>query len=190
MMGPCIFYNPDDEADTRIDITSTGACQPTPRMRRVYDAIRVAIRLCRLYPSDQSRFQGMKAHILAMRLPPSRLESLRRGAILVAYDLSSRCEAKPDDMLPAYGCQRWEFQGAAWLVARAALVLLVDIPLETDADADGLLEIALSCPGALPERVRRSVRAKLRRYVSARLDGHSFVGGKHCRPAHSERLPA
>jgi hypothetical protein len=98
MMGPCIFYDPNDTTDAQIGRSSTGRLVTSPQMQRVYDAIKAAVLICRQHSSDRTRLLRMRAHILLLRLAPSRLENLRTGAVLCLGPLPGS-DTSPNDML-------------------------------------------------------------------------------------------
>lgn len=105
----------------------------------------------------------MKAHLLALRLPVSRLKLVFE----IATALSRPSDPLGRGITPAhiYRCN------VAHLVARAALSILADVPTEKPADVWAQFYLVLQNPGALPASQRKRVAARLMRFVGEHLAG-------------------
>jgi hypothetical protein len=118
----------------------------------------------------------MKAHIMGLRLPVSRLAALWSAAREEAlfYARPERAPL-PITRAPVDGCTMHEYANAAWLVMRAALSLLVDVPLADDNDADAYVEILTTAGYVLPKRQQRRAVSIARRYVACAIKGKPFT---------------
>jgi len=176
-MTPSIFYNPDDDAD-RDFRKPGGGSQPSPRMKRLRSCITAAMLYRSLTTSDAIRLRRMKAHIMGLRLPVSRLAGLWRNARDEAL-FYARPERAPLPITrsPVPGTTMPEYAEAAWLVMRAALSLLVNVPLADDRDADAYVEIVTTAGHVLPKRQQRRAVSIARRYVACAIKGQPFITG-------------
>jgi hypothetical protein len=66
---------------------------------------------------------------------------------------------------------------AAWFVSRAALSLLLDVPLRNDGDGAGFVELVTASGGVLPPAQQRKAVRIAQRYIAARVCGVPFDGG-------------
>jgi hypothetical protein len=119
----------------------------------------------------------MKAHIMELRLPVSRLANLwsyaRDEALL--YARGEKAHPFPLRSAPVDGRSTAEWAEAAWLVMRAALSLLVNVPLSNDRDADAYVEMVTTAGHVLPKRQQRRAVSIARRYVSRAIEGKPFA---------------
>jgi hypothetical protein len=174
---PSIFYNPDDEAD-RDYRKPGGGTRPSPRMQRVRSCITAAMLYRSITTSDAARMRRMKAHIMGLRLPVSRLADLWSTARDEAL-FYARPERAPLPLrrAPIEGCTMPEYANAAWLVMRAALSVLATVPLANDNDADAYVEILTTAGFVLPKRQQRRAVSIARRYVACAIKGKPFTMG-------------
>ena len=181
-MIPSIFYNPEDEADARAVRRPEGGMDPSPGMKRARSCITAAMLIRSTATSEAIRLRRMKAHIMGLRLPVSRLASLwsyaRDEALL--YARGERAQPFPLRSAPVDGRSTAEWAEAAWLVMRAALSLLVNVPLADERDADAFVEIVTTAGHVLPKRQQRRAVSIARRYVACAIKGKPFIG----EPAH------
>jgi hypothetical protein len=171
---PSIFYNPDDAADCNYRKPG-GGTQLSPRMKRVRSCITAAMLYRSATSSEAARLRRMKAHIMGLRLPVSRLAALwgnaRDEALFYAYPdrMPLKITRAPID------CPMPEYVAAAWLVMRAALSLLVNAPLRSDADAEAYVAIVTTAGHVLPKRQQRRAISIARRYVACAIKGKPFT---------------
>ena len=122
-MTPSIFYNPDDDAD-RDFRKPGGGSQPSPRMKRLRSCITAAMLYRSLTTSDAIRLRRMKAHIMGLRLPVSRLAGLwstaREEALF--YARPERAPL-PITRAPLDGCSMPDYAAAAWLVVNVPVAV-------------------------------------------------------------------
>jgi hypothetical protein len=176
-LTPSIFYNPDDSAD-RDYHKPGGGSQPSPRMMRLRSCTTAAMLIRSTSTSEAARLRRMKAHIMSLRLPVSRLAQLWSFAKDEAL-LYARPEKAPlpISMAPVDGRSTEEWANGAWLVMRAALSLLVDVPLANANDADAFVEIVTTAGRVLPKRQQRRAISIARRYVASAIKGQPFTMG-------------
>jgi hypothetical protein len=175
-MIPSVFYNPNDETDGRPTRAPKGGMEPSPRMKRALSCITVAMLIRSATASESSRLRRMKIHIMGLRLPVARLASLwryaRDEALMYAYpDRAPLPVSAPD------GYSNPEWATAAWLVMRAALSLLVNVPLADRRDAEAFVDIVTTAGHVLPKRQQRRAIGIARRYVASAIKGALFAGG-------------
>jgi hypothetical protein len=150
-LTPSIFYNPNDDTDARAVRRPEGGMDLSPRMKRARSVITAAMLIRSATTSDAVRLRRMKAHILGRRLPVSRLASLWSYARDEALFYGNPERAPlPIKRGPVDNCSTAEWAGAAWLVMRAALSLLVNVPLADERDADAFTEIVTTSGYVLP----------------------------------------
>lgn len=174
-MMPSIFYNPDDDADRDFRRPGGGG-QASPRMKRARSAITAAMLIRSATASEPQRLRRMKAHILSLRLPVSRLASLWSNTRDEAL-LYSRPDRAPLPVRAPEGYDNPEWAAAAWLVMRAALALLVNVPLADERDAAAYVEIVTTAGHTLPKRQQRRAISIARRYVASAIKGKPFTMG-------------
>jgi hypothetical protein len=178
-LTPSIFHNPEDTADSRAVRRPEGDMDLSPRMKRARSAITAAMLIRSATLSEAVRLRRMKADILGLRLPASRLAGLwsyaRDEALFYAHPERMPLPVKRG---PVDNCSTAEWADAAWLVMRAALSLLVNVPLADERDADAFTEIVLTTGYALSKRQQRRAVSIARRYVACAIKGEPFaVGG-------------
>ncbi len=175
-MTPSIFYNPDDDAD-RDFRKPGGGSQPSPRMKRARSCITAAMLYRSVTTSEAARLRRMKAHIMGLRLPVSRLAGLWSTARDEALFYARPDRAPMRITRAPLDCPMPEYVAAAWLVMRAALSLLVSAPLRNDADAEAYVEIVTTAGHVLPKRQQRRAVSIARRYVACAIKGRPFLAG-------------
>jgi hypothetical protein len=175
-MIPSIFYNPEDEADARAIRRPEGGMDLSPRMKRARSCITAAMLIRSATTSEAIRLRRMKAHVLGLRLPVSRLASLwsyaRDEALFYGNPERMPLPIKAGPVANL----RQAMADAAWLVMRAALSLLVNVPLTAECDAAAFTEIVLTAGYVLPKRQQRRAVSIARRYVSCAIKGQPFLG--------------
>lgn len=175
-MVPSIFYNPEDEADAMIAFSPSGLVVP-PAVKRARATISAAVLIQRatLKKNDRARLRRMCEHVMGLRLPPSRLANLwsytRDDAVMVRQ---TGIMTAPS-VLPSI--TQGEYMAAAWLVSRACLSLLVDIPLRDDRDAAAFVDIVTASGGMLSPAHQRKAARIAHQYIAARIAGRPFDGG-------------
>lgn len=174
---PQHLYNPDDDADRDFHKLGGGS-QPSPRMKRLRSCITVAMLIRSANSSEAMRLRRMKAHIMGLRLSVSRLAQLwsnaRDEALLYAQPEKAPL---PIRSAPVDGRSTAEWAEAAWLVMRAALSLLVNVPLSNNRDADAYVEMVTTAGHVLPKRQQRRAVSIARRYVACAIKGQPFITG-------------
>lgn len=172
---PSIFYNPDDDTDRVLHKPGSGS-QPSLRMMRLRSCTTAAMLIRSTVPSEAARLRRMKAHIMGLRLPVSRLAQLWSFARDEALIYAQPDKAPfPLRSAPVDGCSTAEWANGAWLVMRAALSLLVNVPLANARDAEAYVEIVTTSGRVLPKRQQRRAVAIARRYVSCAIKGKPFA---------------
>jgi hypothetical protein len=174
-MIPSIFYNPDDEADRNFRKPGGGS-QPSPSMARMRSCVVVGMLIRSTSPTEAMRLRRMKAHVMGLRLPVARLATLWSNARDEAL-FYARPERAPLLLTraPVYGCSMPEYAEAAWLVMRAALSLLVNVPLGDERDAEAFVDIVTTSGHVLPKRQQRRAISIARRYVACAIKGRPFA---------------
>jgi hypothetical protein len=175
--GPSVFYNPDDDADSDYRKPG-GGTQPSPRMARLRKCVTAAMLIRSTTTNETARLRQMKAHIMGLRLPVSRLAALwsnaRDEAILYAFPEHAPLQLK---RAPIDGAPMAEYAKAAWLVMRATLALLVKVPLANNADAEGFVSIVTLSGYVLPRREQSRAISIARRYVECAILDKPFRAG-------------
>jgi hypothetical protein len=172
---PSIFYNPDDDADRDFHKPGGGS-QPSPRIKRLRSCTTAAMLIRSAATSETVRLRRMKAYIMSLRLPVSRLASLWSNARDEAL-LYAQPERAPIPLrsAPVDGRSTTEWANGAWLVMRAALALLVNVPLANACDAEAYVEIVTTAGRVLPRRQQRRAISIARRYVASAIKGKPFT---------------
>ncbi len=176
-MIPSIFYDPNDDADRGARRRPNGGgYDPAPNMARVRSCATAAMLIRSVTTSNASRMRQMKAHIMGLRLPVSRLGGLWSNARDEAlfYGMPERAPL-PITRAPIAGVTMPEYADAAWLVMRAALALLVNVPLADGRDAEAFVDIVTTSGYALSKREQRRATSIARRYIARTIKGLPFV---------------
>jgi hypothetical protein len=172
---PSIFYNPDDDADRDFHKPGGGS-QPSPRMKRFRSCTTAAMLIRSAATSETVRLRRMKAHIMGLRLPVSRLTQLWSFAWDEALLYAQPDKAPlPIRSAPVDGRSTAEWANGAWLVMRAALSLLLKVPLNDARDAEAYVEIVTIAGCVLPKRQQRRAISIARRYVACAIKGKPFT---------------
>jgi hypothetical protein len=172
-MVPSIFYNPNDDADAQVGRASDGSLSiASPRMQRARSCITVAMLLRSTANTERVRLRRMKAHIMGLRLPVSRLANLWSQAREEVYLYAEPDNAPLAARAPVGSNPEWA--AAAWLVMRAALSLLVNVPLADERDARSYVDIVTASGHVLPKRQQRRAIGLARRYVASAIKGVPF----------------
>lgn len=175
-MTPSVFYDPNDRADRDFRKLGGGS-QPSPRMKRARSCATAAMLIRSTTVSEPQRLRKMKAHIMGLRLSPSRLTALWSCARDEALFYAAPEKAAIQPTASPGGGSMVDYSNGAWLVMRAALALLLRVPLENDCDAEAFTDIVTTAGYVLPKRDRRRAIAIARRYVSCAIEGKPFAQG-------------
>jgi hypothetical protein len=173
-----IFDSHDDpESKTTFSEQGTGPCVAMIRSR---ETAAVALSIIAKHGAGAKGLDLMRKHILGLDLAPERINRLRSYAATAARPHGhGYYNDKPDhERVGVWDhkdrCTYGEWRRANLLVMRAALTILVDVPLPGPGAARQFCELMQEWPGALPAPLQAKVLQKVQSYVTSRITGQPF----------------
>ena len=168
------FTNHDDP-DSRHSMDKTGQPVASAAMVRLRAAITAGLGfIADARGNDAKAFASMRRYVVALDLIPSRINRLRS----IAHSESIPGMGpwpKADSEKRLDGVCTWgEWRAAARLVMRAALSVLVEVPLRSSQDAYDLIGLLLDAPGALAKAQQVRAIDKAHRYLVSAITGEGF----------------
>ncbi|HZP98620.1 MAG TPA: hypothetical protein VFB13_03720 [Reyranella sp.] len=121
-------------------------------------------------------FHDMREVVKGRKYTPAQLRHL----VTLSYALASGClwpwdaDQSPTSTAKEYGCTKAEAMAAGWLLCRACLSLLIEMPARTAQERYDRLLWLVRYPGAIPARYRRKVVAAASRDVALLASGRKL----------------
>lgn len=192
------FSSEGDEADCHSDGRTT-----SPELVRVRQVIAATLRVQRQPWYQPSAFVQTRAYIGTLKLSPARLYRLLHNASFENQYPAGHGYADwvaSEHLITAYGylidgkpATVEQIRLAAYIVSRAALSLLVEVPLRNRYEMREIIETATSFPGWLPRDQRRALAKRLSHHMADALAGRRFNSRIELRQSFeraAERYPA
>ncbi|WIM10050.1 hypothetical protein [Enhydrobacter sp.] len=174
-----IFDSYTDDEDTRIRRDADGTQMSSLAFTRQRAVAAYALSVIARYGDGEKGLALVRKHIVGLDLPPERINRLREYAVHSARPHRPGWAGSfPDDHLVTWecaGCHTYgEWRRANRLVMRAALLILLDVPLRCPSDFRQFVEIVGCWPGALPKALQQKVLDRIQPFVTARVTGGTF----------------
>jgi hypothetical protein len=174
-----IFDSYTDDEDTRIRHDADGTQMSSLAFTRQRAVASYALRVIARYGDGKRSLELVRKHIVGLDLPPERINRLREYAVHSARPHRPGWAGSfPDDHVVTWeceGCHTYgEWRRANRLVMRAALLILLDVPLRCPSDFKQFVELVSGWPGALPKALQRKVLDRIQPYLTARVTGSTF----------------